>query len=273
MDTFYSKIFSLAKIFDKQIPKNVYKPITARVKPNGFLEEEFEKLIYFDEKGDFETRNKEFTILDSLLFDFKILECKNHYAFNKYKKLIEECSFDQYYGFRLESHIAALLTSHNENFKVSESPDFIIKTEKNVYIECTSRHLTQTKTLENTLKSISNSLIEKNKKKYSNESTALFVDITNLLSLEWKILEKGNQNSLDLINSYLRETDFGNLTLFSWVLHFNTNPLDILNPVKYECMFWRFDNEIIDIHLKRFLDRRWPMGSIHIKTFHYPRIG
>lgn len=273
MNSFYSKVYALAMLFDKDVPKNVYKPIINRPKPNGFLEEELEKLIYFDEKGDYETRNKEFIILDSLLFDFKILESKNVAAFNKYKKLIKICSFDQYYGFRLEAHIAAILTSHNEKFRISESPDFIIEGKPNIFIECTSRHLNKIKSRENVLKSIRNSIVEKSKKSYCKSDTALFIDITNLMSLEWTILENGNQGSLNTIDSYVKETNFGNLILFSWVLHFNTNPLDIFNPIKYECMYWRFDNDIIDNNLKKFMDKRWPLGSFHIKTFHHPIIG
>lgn len=269
---FHCKLELLSNLFNIELSKE--KALLPFTSHKTYVSEALHKFVYLDLIGDIETRNKEFVPFDHLLSALMILKTYKPDAYNKYIKLIRICSYDQYFGYRFEVEIATTLTHRKIEYRVSESPDFEISQRPYIGIECTSRHLNQDKSFEQTLKSIKNCIDEKSKKKYNNNGTALFVDITNLLSSHWNIIEKGNEESINTIKSYLSNSDFGNLTLFWFILYLPENQIfNSKSKLKYDCMYRRIDNENIDSRLKEFLDKTWSFGEVNPKTFQIPKIG
>lgn len=268
---FHAKLELIVNIFDIKLkPEKVFLPFSEH---KSYIEESIYKVFQLDLIGDYRTRDLEFVPIDHLLSALMLLKTHKNQAFSKYIKLIKESTYDKYFGFRFEVEIAATLIHKKINYNISESPDFKIINDSPIFIECTSRHLNKLKSPENILKSIKNSIDEKSKKPYSNNQTALFIDITNLLSNHWNIMEKGNEHSIENIQSFLHNSRFGNLTLF-WYILFKPNEADFQSRVfKYDCMYRRIDNKNISSELKLFLDSTWKMGEFNPKTFQIPKIG
>lgn len=266
---FHSKLGELGDHLKIKIPNTILGRIIPT--PKSFMEGRINYFVELNDLGDFITRDKEFLSINALLYDLNILKRFNNVGYKKFTKWLRTATYDKYFGYRLECHIAALLTTYQVNrqltFSISESPDFTINVPSKIYIECTSRHLNVEKGDNTMAMAIKNSIETKNQKPYSNNRTALFIDITNLVSLNWKFLE--NNGSADTTRNYIeslvKESKFGSVVCLCWMMNYSSN--------KYECMFNRYDNDKMDGGLCLFLDKYWPLGFVNPKTFHVPKIG
>lgn len=183
-----------------------------------------------------------------------------------FRKTIQEATTEEFFGVIFEIGITSRLINEKVNFRKTESPDFTLSTDKTeLFIECTSTHeIQKIKDIKKPIKKIRFAITAKSKKAYCHNKTALFMDITNLYfqnaHTEKNDFDKDNLKKY--VKKYLQKSNFGNVTLFSYILDTEKN-IQFHN-------FIRVDNTNIDSSLKNFLDKMYPVGNISINKPMFP---
>lgn len=201
-------------------------------------------------QGDHAGRDAEILKLYFMFKNLSDLRRTHPQAYTKSRKSIRKAPNDlQYFGARMETYVAASLARAEENFKCRESPDFEITTgNEKIYIECGSANITGNAT--DPIKKISLSVKAKCNKNYSNRNTALFFDITNVIS---KCLGNEPKNpSMALrssINSVIESNGYGSVLLLTYGINENINEI-FTNYI-------RIDSPDISRELLNFMNRNY----------------
>jgi hypothetical protein len=181
------------------------------------------------------------------------------------KQLLNSLNENEYYGSRFEISITASLIRKGLDFKKTESPDFTINTESKIFIECTSSHITVSKTGDIEYK-IKEAIDAKAHKKYCTPKTALFVDATNLYYNNLlNEIGLGKEDFYNYAKKVLKETEFGSVVLFCYLQNFEL--------MRYEQNYVRVDNSKIHKALHDFLNCYYPFGDKHVSTHRIPKVG
>jgi uncharacterized protein YqgQ len=213
-------------------------------------------------------KDYEMSIIAMLVKDLQEIEEYDVSLLKKFKNnLYESVGIDEYFGVRFEINIAASLIRNGIKFLKTESPDFTIQMEtKSIYVECGSSHLSKPKSVDLKYKIVSE-IREKAKKKYCNPDTALFIDATNIFhSTPKEILITPSQFQIRThIKETLEATNFGNVTVFSYLLNKDRN--------RFESNYQRTDHKNISKPLKQFLNKFYPIGEVIVFNFEVPSHG
>lgn len=212
------------------------------------------KIFECQNTKNFEMQQIERAKLLMLIKNLKTIKSYDENLLLKFRKKIQHIRSEEYHGERLEIQISANLIDKKINFVKTESPDFKIFYNSEIFVECTSTHLSNNISKNKDLKyKIKTALRKKSKKTYCKNNAALFVDMANLIFHD---KEEKYLSDIKNINSFLKDkmkrTKFGNVTLFSYLLD--------LDKKTYEHLYIRIDNQNIEKNLKSFLDEHYPIG-------------
>jgi len=217
-------------------------------------------------------REQKFQLRDTLIGKIRLLikhllviENYDSSLLEKFKVKLLKVTDKEYFGERLEINIAFSLIQKRRNFRKLDPPDFEIIENPSFFIECTSTHLTRPmKKIRDLQKKLQTAIRKKSKKDYSNENTALFIDITNLL-----FHDEGKNFSKDeiskIVKKVLSKNKFGNVTTFAYM----TN----LEDGSYNSTYIRIDNTKINQNLLKFLDQSFPKAFGRFERIVIPRQG
>ena len=165
-----------------------------------------------------------------------------------------------FYGWRFELNIASSLTTKNIEFDKIERPDFIITSDEfsPSKIECTSSKLDNYTDIKDLSYKIGSAMNKKGNKDYSDSSTALFIDITNLIGNRENMDEKiGFTEYRELLIKLVGDIEdykFGSTLLFAYTL----------STERLSSNYWREDSEVVDQSLKSLLDHAYPKGDVRV---------
>jgi len=223
----------------------------------------------FHNKGDYSQRNVEIAKLIILVKHLQTIERYGQGLLNTFKKIIHDTSknWGTYFGVRLEINLAASLIEKKVSFVKTESPDFTIR-ECGVYMECASIHRSNVGSSK-LIDKIRSVVAGKSKKEYCNPSTALCVDITNVLATtdesENELLASQDEMK-GIIKQMLRNTNssYGSIMLFSYFMDLKSC---------FHSGYVRTDNENIAPKLLDFLDKYFPIGEFRTGPGWTPKAG
>jgi hypothetical protein len=175
-------------------------------------------------------------------------------AFAKFRReLFKQRSSVSWHGFRFEVRLFSSFIKKGISITNQESPDFSLTfNESIVFIEAAISRVEQPKNRTHLYK-IQSVINKKNKKKYANFNTALFIDITSILYHDSLVLE---ENGLESIISSIyadKKIKFGAVILFV----FTTNSL----RNRYESTYKRIVFEHCSPSLKIMMDDEYPKGN------------
>jgi hypothetical protein len=174
----------------------------------------------------------------------------------------------QYYGTRLEIHIAAFLTEKSLAFTCPDPPDFVINFKGvDINLECTSRNLTVTKNKSDVIKGFSTCIQNKNSFKFVNRNSALFIDCTNLAFHNGSLFWEDYRSTRDYLKREIEYTNYGCVLTYSWVWNTSND--------RYEAVYSRIDSDKILSELLDFLNTYYPLGDhvINKGSANIPSIG
>jgi len=222
-------------------------------------------IVYHNAKN-YEFRDREQTKLSLLASELKDIETYSPELLAHFRNMYRLKRAD-YYGFRVEVATASFFIRRNVDFIKNESPDYVVNrpSGKQVFVECGSAHLDKPKNRSIGYK-ISSAVAGKIKLPYLNVSTALFVDITNVIH---HTLVSGNyldQSDIEsIVKAEMSGKQIGATCLFFYMLdkdkdYFNHNSI-------------RIDNEGIDPILLEFLDDQFPDDGDAISNYTIPHTG
>jgi len=222
----------------------------------------------YHNKSDYDNRDVEIAKLRMLVQDLQRIEKYSHDLLLQFKKQIYRevrNNWERYFGWRMEIHVAASLIKRNVKFIKKESPDFTI-VDKNVFIECGSRHVTPHSSLniQNKLHSV---IAKKSMKTYCNLATALFLDTTNIyFNYKNDAVLSGEDAMKTSVKHILENTgsQFGSVLLFSYFMTVDR---------VFHSGYLRIDNNTIDEALSAFLDTHYPIHGFWTGPGWTPRHG
>jgi len=199
------------------------------------------EVIQYRNSGKYEERDYELARLEMLVKHLEEIKQYDENVLNSFRRKINRDDTN-YYGFRFEVAITASLIRKEVNFGKSESPDFKIQyVGQEIFIECTSRHLSKPSTGDLKHK-IEEAISKKSEKDYCQPNTALFIDITNIY---YHSLLRGQLiDGLELkeyVGNLLEASNFGSVVLFTYILNKELNRFELdylradsskINPAK-----------------------------------------
>lgn len=248
----------LAELLDTQFLPGENDQITDYIRDMG------EETIRLHNAGEYERRD--YNLLRMKMFAKHLSEVKDgrEELFEEFKEELKKEDYDNYFGTRFEIDIAASLIRKEIDFNHPDPPDFDIQ-DKDVAVECQSAHFSGgDRTIAEKIKQTIGS---KSDKDYYNESSALFVDVTNIY---FNSADRDVDISREKVEEWVRETfevfdrEIGSVILFTYVADASSQGSGLNHS------YLRFDNqenepteELVD-----FLDEYWPKGNEHVpKTF------
>lgn len=209
-------------------------------------------------KGQHDARNIELERMFALVKDLKVIRHYKPALFRKFKReLIGTGTTDSFFGTRFEVTIAKGLIAKSINFDKADPPDadFEIRRDgRRIFIECGSARIRQDATGDISYK-VASKIKEKSAKPYAKSTTALFLDLTNLLyssmNTQFELYTaKAEEIAMNAVNS----SGFGAIALFFYLFNRQTN--------WYGCGYVRADSSNIDSDLKILLDDIIPDGEL-----------
>ena len=210
--------------------------------------------------GNIEHRQYGLSKIAGLIVDLQTLEKKNEDLLRHFQKLYKKTPENNFWGFRFEIDVASTLVKRSINFELGA--DLPGKDEKNgdfkignVAIECTSANITKRRDSDYLYK-IQSAVTSKKGKAYCSNSTALFVDITNLY-FQRAALGRPMQNEevRNQMKESLYKTEFGALVLSLWFFNKAHKPVGYMNTLLRE------DNKIVDPELALFLSEGYGLNQ------------
>lgn len=209
-------------------------------------------------KGRHEARNYELERMRELVRDLKIIKHYKPTLFEKFRReLIRAGTTDSFFGNRFEVSIAKGLITKSVDFDKADPPDadfYILRSGKKVFVECGSTRIRKDVTRDISYKVLSK-INEKSAKPYARPTTALFIDITNLLystmNTQFKLstIEAGN-----IAGGAVNSSGFGSIALLFYMFDKATG--------RYVCAYTREDSTNIDSELQAALDEIIPNGEM-----------
>lgn len=191
-------------------------------------------------------------MLSSLLRDLVDVKKGEKSIFNKLDRNIKNCPPPPYIGDRMEILTAALLTNKNIIFSMPEPPKFfILHNGSSVNIECVSRYINKPKDIDSLLKALLDPIIKKDR--YGN-STALFLDSTNVgfHGRFWR--DTDYFGTRKICQEAIDKSNFGSLALFNWLIDSETNT--------YNCFPNYIYSSSISNNLKIFMDSHFKFSNV-----------
>lgn len=201
--------------------------------------------------------------LNKLVSDLSTVKSNDPIKFKKFRKRDLVHKTDAYYGFRFELYIWALLIEKKVAFVKSESPDFI-NINGTVSIEATSCRIRSNKHSLDSFEKIKGTIDLKLKKGYLNVSSALFIDITNILHEDSKVNYTSNfhEDLKSKLQSHIIDQKVGSIILYSFFL--------VQYPLNYQALYIRIDNSSINDDLFLFLNEIYPKGDFRVMDVKIP---
>jgi hypothetical protein len=182
-------------------------------------------------------------------------------------KLIKS-PMQQYYGTRLEIHIAAFLSQKSITYTCPDPPDFLINTDQaSISIECTSRNLTVKKDKDDVIKGFITAIRNKSNYSFVNGNAGLFIDSTNLAFNNGSLFWEEYEATREFLKTEIEKTNFGSVLTFSWIWNTSND--------RYEAVYSRIDSDRISNELQEFLNLHYPLGThtINPGNANIPSIG
>lgn len=189
-----------------------------------------------------------------LLQDLEILITAKSIHLKKFIEKIVKSPMQQYYGIRLEIHMAASFTKKSLEYRCPDPPDFLISYKNvDINLECTSRNLTVQKKKSDVIKGFKTAIQNKSLYEFVNNNSALLIDCTNLAFHNGSLFWEEYETTRKFLKDEIEKTKFGCVLTFSWV--WNTK------DDRYEAVYSRIDSDIISNDLFDFLDMHYPLGK------------
>jgi len=136
-------------------------------------------LDYHDQNQRF-VRDWEAFRIGNFAMQLETIKKKNEDLFRYFRRQLRRINEKEYFGFRLEVQTVSIFHQMNIKFRKRESPDFSVEYDgTEVFVECCSINLDEPKDKDVSYKVLS-ALIDKGRKPYANNKTALFLDHTNV---------------------------------------------------------------------------------------------
>ena len=215
--------------------------------------------------GEYELRDHELLRLGFLVKHLREIEQARPQLLQEITKPMRKAGpNDSFYGFRFETNIAASLIRHGAVFDKSEAPDFLLTaSHAGLAIECGSAHIRNTERTADPLLKVAAAVRKKSKKAYSANTTALFLDITNLYyALAKSASLRSKEEVRRAATRNLKKSGFGSIVLFSYLVD-NVDKQDKQLVSNYI----RADSEGINPRLLSFLDDHYPTGDVDFSEY------
>jgi hypothetical protein len=234
-----------------------YKFVPTRPDNSTFVGTLLIQILNYNNEGDYRSRDFKLNRLAFLVQYLQSIKAHDKKLFKYYiTELKKQDRYDSYWGLRFETSIASSFFEKQINFIKQESPDFIVNS--SIGIECSSIRIRKPSDKTNFDYKISALIRKKSLASYHNNTTALFIDFTNML---FNLMKKGVKVDTEEIRTYtknsLTTSKFGSLLLFA-LIH-TTDSL--------EQNYIRIDNGNINSLLKDFLDTHYPLGHHYIEGY------
>lgn len=226
-----------------------------------------DRVIDLHNAGKHDSRDYTLTQLALLKCDLETIRDYDSSLLRRFQEVYRHIRLNEYFGFRMEVATAAVLIRKQIPFEKTESPDFVAHlTEGDVFIECTSTHLRETRNKPIGYK-IQSAIRRKVDLPFANPDTVLFVDITNILG---NTLITGHYlwpADLDvLVHEVLLGGSLGSVCLLFYLLMKESD--------YYALTFHRVDNGCISDRLYAFLNAEFlPSGDGSISDYAIPLVG
>jgi hypothetical protein len=223
------------------------------------------RVILLHNAKDSDGRDIEFTRLQLLADDLRLLERERPDVFAAVRKKLQDPNEHNYFGSRHEVSTAVALLQrgmHSFRYEQPGEADFEVEARgTTVGIECGSVHMTGTARVTRDLDyKIRSCINAKGAKPYASTAVALCIDATNVqaLTLQRGSLLWGNEEDpwLDEVSA---ESRFGSLVLCA-TLH-NREVEEIQRT------YGRFDSPTADAALVECLDRVFPQDSSYVQAY------
>jgi hypothetical protein len=223
------------------------------------------KVIQYNNAKQYEFRDRELTKLSLLAGDLQQIEGYSSDLLEAFQEQYAEDTRARYFGVRMEIAAAALLIRRGVAFTKGESPDFRIPVgDQEVSIECGSTHFARGSTPADV--KIAQAVEEKVLLPYFDQRTALFLDITNVLSRTLRTREYLEQARIEeIVKTEMQGRPVGSIMLFHYFFDKATD--------RFEMGSFRFDNETVDPALRAFLDRHLSAEERSISDYDIPSEG
>lgn len=207
----------------------------------------------------------------TILIPAKLLQCLltvqefDKELLQEFKREFHEVEFNRYYGVRCEVETARSLLKHGLKFEHPDPPDFLLTYEGvDLSIECTSIHVESSTDYRQKVCDV----IGGKEGNYSGGSTALFIDVTNIV---YHSFEEGKPvTKKDLKEWISKDTEIfgweiGSILLWFYVFDNETE--------RFYHAYIRSDTPNIGVELEEFLDEYYPLGEFTGDEFEFPSQG
>lgn len=143
--------------------------------------------------------------------DLDLIKEKRCNDFITFRKLHRKVKQNEFFGLRLEVNLTANLIRKGIDFDKRESPDFEIRLSNSKgFAECMSTNIQSKPSRKPLYYKLASAIRSKGLKPYSNQSTVLFVDFTNVLYTAYLLKQTMNRDELrSSIQASFNTTSFG----------------------------------------------------------------
>ncbi|WP_291138623.1 hypothetical protein [Flavobacterium sp. UBA7663] len=234
-----------------------YRVETNDEKNPSFVKTLGNQIMIYNLEGDFISRDFELDRLEFFIQHLENLKMHDLQLFKFYiKELRKQEQQDSYWGIRFEISIASSFISKGIKFIKQECPDFIV--DNNLGVECSSIRIRKDSQKLNYDYKISAIINKKSQNIYNNQSTALYVDFTNIVyNLSLKQLVVDTKNIRSYTKQSLASTNFGSIILFA----------NMHTQGRLEQNYLRIDNDNLDPSLKNFLDKYYAIEEYPVNGY------
>lgn len=232
----------------------------------AILNNDLNMILDYQNRGDIALRDYQLAKIQFLVQDLQTIERYSPDLLSYFRRQLRKNPYkNEYIGIRFEIKVAASLIKKEIDFEKTESPDFSVKRPDQIFIECGSCNVSSPKQIKIETK-VKSTIIQKNKKKYSNKNTVLFIDITNI---NYNCVNSGSiidfEKVKESISREILNTNFGSIILFTYIANRDINRL--------EHSYIRTDNRIIDEKLADFLNKFYSIENHNINNWLFPSTG
>lgn len=223
------------------------------------------KILEYHNSGEYQKRDRELGRMFMLIKHLKSIENYDNSLLKYFRRELKRAdTTDQFYGIRFEVNIAASLIQKDISFKKQDPLDFIIYYNSNkIGVECGSTRIRKKVDNPDLYYKIGSTINSKISKPYSDSSTSLFIDMTNLIHSILKAEGKPDFDKIrEKVKSNISNKDFGSVILFTY--------LYIYSKSRFESNYIRVDNSNIDNELNDLLNIHYSKGDHNVTDFDIP---
>jgi hypothetical protein len=223
------------------------------------------RILEYHNSGKYQKRDRELGRMFMLIKHLRSIENYDDSLLKCFRKEIKRAdTTDGFYGTRFEINIAASLIQKDILFKKQESPDFIVYyNSSEIGIECGSTRIRKEVDNPDLYYKIGSTINSKTRKPYSDSSTSLFIDMTNLIHSILKAEGRPNFDKIrEKVKSSINNNDFGSVILFTY--------LYMDSKSRFESNYIRVNNSDINKELNHFLNIYYNKGEHNVRDFDIP---